>query len=76
MALEKFSADMLAPLKGRIGRIHVQTIEVHPGAQETLKLSDGTEVYYERVDCNALPTFIDFSLFPLAFFLKNLYNYN
>lgn len=50
MAREKFSADMLVPLKGRIGGIHVQTIEIHTDAQQTLKLSDGTAVNYERVD--------------------------
>lgn len=50
MAREKFSADMLAPLKGKIGGVHIQTIEIRPDAQQALKLLDGTEVRYERVD--------------------------
>lgn len=69
MARERFSLDMLVPLKGRIGGIHVQTIEVHPGAQEVLKLSDGTEVKYERVDYEQNRQ-IDFSMFFQA--LRNV----
>lgn len=69
MAREKFSADMLAPLKGRIGGIHVQTLEIRPGAQQVLKLSDGTEVNYERVDYDQNRQ-IDFPMFFQA--LRNV----
>jgi sugar phosphate isomerase/epimerase len=50
MAREKFTPDMFAPLCGRIGGVHVQTLEVRPDAKNALKLKDGTEVRYDRVE--------------------------
>ncbi|OGV70812.1 MAG: hypothetical protein A3K19_26850 [Lentisphaerae bacterium RIFOXYB12_FULL_65_16] len=50
MAREKFTPDMFAPLRGRIGGVHVQTLEVRPDAKNVLKLTDGTEVRYDRVE--------------------------
>ena len=50
LAKERFAEEMFAPLKGIIGGVHVQTVEVRSDAKQTLTLSDGTEVRYERVD--------------------------
>jgi sugar phosphate isomerase/epimerase len=49
LAGQPFSEDMFAPLAGRIFGVHVQTVEVHPDAESSLELADGTEVRYCRV---------------------------
>jgi len=49
LAGQPFAEEMFEPLAGRILGVHVQTIEVHPEAEGSLKLADGTEVCYRRV---------------------------
>jgi len=49
MAGEQFTERMFEPLCGRVFGVHVQTLVVGPDAANVLRLSDGTEVRYERV---------------------------
>ncbi|NOZ20652.1 MAG: hypothetical protein GXP25_06135 [Planctomycetes bacterium] len=50
MARETFSEDMFEPIKDHLFGVHVQTLEVGPDAENALKLADGTEVRYTRVE--------------------------
>jgi sugar phosphate isomerase/epimerase len=65
LAGETFTETMLEPLRGRIFGVHVQTLEVRPGATDAVPLADGTEVPYERVPY-ARNRQIDFATFFAA----------
>ncbi|MEW6356731.1 MAG: TIM barrel protein [Planctomycetota bacterium] len=50
MAREKFNKNMFEPIKDHLFGVHVQTLEVRPDAESKLKLADGTEVRFTRVE--------------------------
>ena len=50
MAGETFSEDMFEPIKDSLFGVHVQTLEIGPDKENALKLADGTEVKYSRVE--------------------------
>ena len=65
LAGQTFAEEMFEPLRGHIFGVHVQTIEVRPDAESSLRLADGTEVKYGRVTYEA-NTQIDFATFFAA----------
>ena len=65
LAGERFAEDMFAPLAGRIGGVHVQTLEARDDADDAVPLADGTEVRYARVPYAANRQ-IDFATFFAA----------